>query len=111
MWAIVVGILSLLGRLFASKLGRWIIGALMFLGISFATTRAVKYGLQTALDFGWGGIPADLAQWLSFMNVDACFSVIASGYVAGWAAKAALGGILHLQARAAGASIPTGSWK
>ncbi|MBB6183286.1 DUF2523 family protein [Oleiagrimonas soli] len=92
-------LIALLGKMMSTKLGRWIAGALVWLGVGFATQTAFHYALTDWVADGWAGIPADLAAWLSYLNVDAAVSLILSGYVAGWAVKNGSRAV-HLAARA-----------
>lgn len=113
MWALLRRLAGvLLGgaeKMLSTKLGRFVAGALAFLGLSFGTTRAVRYAVDQWITEGLGKVPGEMVGWLSWLNLDAAVSVILSGYAAAAAAKAAYGSVLRLQARNAASGIPDGS--
>lgn len=113
MWALLRRLAGvLLGgaeKMLSTKLGSWIAGALVFLGLSLGTTRAVKYAVDNWVIDGLAKVPGDMVAWLSWLNFDAAIGVILSGYAAAASTKAAYGGVLKLQARNAASGIPNGT--
>lgn len=82
-----------LANLFQSKLGSWIAGAMVFLGIGFATQQAV---IEPAIDQVQGYIQsagseagAVAMQWFGFLNMDKAITMILSAYAARAAIRAA----------------------
>lgn len=74
-------LLAALSGLVFSRLGAWIAGALAALGIglsvqTFAFDQVMDYAQQ-----GFGGLPAQVAAWVGFLNIDRYVSLVISGYL------------------------------
>lgn len=79
---IVAAVLTALGWLIRTQIGRWILTALAAIGIGFATKSAVvdpiiDYVLNTV-----GGVPGDIADWMGYMNIDKYITIVLSAYSA-----------------------------
>lgn len=81
---VIAGIVTGIGTLFRSKIGLFIAGAMVWLGISFAT---IKLGVEPVLDMlyahaqgGAGGGPyaAAALQWMGVMNLDRAITMVGS---------------------------------
>lgn len=67
-----------LGSLITSRVGFWLVSALMFAGISFGTQEVV---IEPVLDLAiqsWGSLPSSIAVALAFVNVDKAITIIFS---------------------------------
>ena len=87
--AFVAWIVAGLSSLAASRLGSWIIGALLFMGIEMAATSFVVGPALAKITAAMGGVTGDAAGWLAFFNIDKYITIILSAY-AGAAARNAL---------------------
>jgi len=110
MWAILRRMAGLLlggtEKLLSTRLGRWVAGAMAFLGLSFGVTRGVRYVTDAIISDGLSSVPSQLVGWLSFLNFDAAVSIIMSAYAVVAGLRAASGGLLKLQARSAAPALP-----
>jgi hypothetical protein len=77
-----------LARIFATRLGSWIAGALLFLGLSWGTTAVSMAGTKALIASTIGSISGTSLEWLVFFNVPRYLSIIISAY----GAAAAVGG-------------------
>jgi len=82
-------LVAALSSLFASRLGSWLIGALIFMGIEMATSSFVVTPVLNQIKAAAGSITGPAAEWLAFFRIDKYITVILSAY-AGGAAKNAL---------------------
>lgn len=72
-----------LSRLIASRVGMWVVSALGFLGLSFAThTVAIEPMLQM-VHSNMAGVGGDIAAWMGVLRLDQYVSVIISAYAVG----------------------------
>lgn len=74
---------GVLSRLIFTRAGAWLLSALAWIGIGLAVQGtlvgpALEY-VQDALT----GLPASIASWLGFLNIDKYFTIVGSAYVAG----------------------------
>ena len=74
-------ILAWFSRLMMLKLGAWILGAMVYLGIYFGTQ---EYVIEPLLDqvraIAEGGITGTLAEWVAFLNFDRAITMVLSAY-------------------------------
>lgn len=77
----VAAALAALSRLFATRIGQWVLSALLFLGIGFATKEAVTDPIMGYLADGFNGLPGNFALWAAFLNVDKYCTIVASAYI------------------------------
>lgn len=100
--AIIAALMEGLAWLFKSQLGRWIVSAFLFLGISFGTshfiiTPSLEYVRSLAANAGSGGpLAATMISWAGVLQFDKAISMI----LAAVATKMGVGaGKLFLQRR------------
>lgn len=77
-----VGIGAFLSRVVASRIGHWVAIALAFLGIQWAATQFVVDPLLNQIQQAFAGAPAEIVQWLAFLNVDTYITMILSAHAA-----------------------------
>src|SRR4051812_33175259 len=82
--------------IFNSQIGRWIVSALLFLGLELGTQKAVTGPMLAYMQSATSGLPASAVGWLAFFNVDRYITIIMSAY-----ATAGVGRVL-LKRRAGG---------
>lgn len=69
-------------RLMASQLGRWVVQAMLFLGISFVSTKITSGAVTPALQGAFSGVGGDVLAWIAYLNVDRALTIILSAYAA-----------------------------
>lgn len=79
-----------LSRLFASRLGQWLVSALAFLGLSFATQHYAVGPLRNLIASILGGAGEDAVHWLAFLNVDKAITIILSAHAVSAVGRLAL---------------------
>lgn len=89
--ALVAWIVAGLSRIFATRIGMWVVSALVFLGLELGTQRVVLGPVLGQIQSVSGGLGGDAVGWLAFFNVDRYLSIIISAY----GAAAAKGVILR----------------
>lgn len=78
---IVAAVLAWLSRLMMLKLGLWVVGTLVFLGLYFGTQELfVEPLLDQVRDIAQGNITGVLAEWVAFLNVDKAITMVLSAY-------------------------------
>lgn len=86
---VVATILAWLSRLMMLKLGVWIVGAMVYLGIYFGTqTFLVGPLIDQAEAYAIGTLAGPVAQWAAFLNVDKFITMVLSAYTAAGAISA-----------------------
>lgn len=80
---------AFLSRVVASRIGYWILAALTFFGLQFVATEFVADPLLAQIQAAFAGAPAEILEWLAFLNVDKYITMILSAY----AAAAAVGSL------------------
>ena len=86
---IVGTLLAWLSRLMMLKLGVWIVGAMVYLGIYFGTQSfLVEPLMDQILSVAEGTFTGDVAKWVAFLNVDKFFTMVTSAYTAAGAISA-----------------------
>lgn len=73
-------LLAGISRLFATRIGFWILSALAFLGIQFAATEFVVEPLLDYIKGALGGAPATILEFLAWLRVDDYVTVVLSAY-------------------------------
>lgn len=73
---------AFLSRVVATRIGYWVLAAITFLGIQFVATEFVADPLLSQIQAGFAGAPADILEWLAFLNVDKYITMILSAYAA-----------------------------
>lgn len=67
---------------FRSQIGQWLVGGLVFLGLSIATNElAVEPAINYLLGQIQSNVPAQIVGWLGVMNIDKYITIILSAYV------------------------------
>lgn len=91
-------LIAWLARVFSTRLGSWIAGAFVFLGLSLGTQEFAIAPLRAYIETAWAGVGADIAAWLGAFNIDRAITILLSAI----AARATIaGGALYLKRRAA----------
>lgn len=78
---------SLFGKIIATRLGQWIVGALIFLGIEFAVSNLAVQPLMDQMTQVASGLPGEALQWARVFKIDVYVSIILSAYAAAAAGK------------------------
>lgn len=84
--AFLAGIWEFLSALASSRLGWWLLAAIQFFGIQWATTEFVADPLMAQIQASFtamGGVAvygAKILRWLAFMNVDRYITGVMSAY-------------------------------
>lgn len=79
--AAVWGVLSaLLSRLISSQLGRWILSALAWLGITWATQQVATGPVLSELQGYFSGLGSEALFWVAFFNLDKAITMILGAY-------------------------------
>ena len=78
--ALAIWIAALIGRVFASRLGMWVVSALAFLGLQFAVHRVAVQPMMEHILSVTSGLSAEAVQWMAFFNLDKYISIIVSAY-------------------------------
>lgn len=92
--AIVAALMQVMRVLLMSKIGSFIVAALLFLGLSLAVNNYAIDPLLSTLEayvsqIGSAGGAASVAmQWAGVLNFDKAISVLVSAYTAAWTIKA-----------------------
>lgn len=81
-------IVAIFSRVIASRIGSWIISALLFLGLSFGTQTLAVAPLTSLIRTYWASIGSDIVQWLTYCNIDRAITITLSAI----AARAVIGG-------------------
>jgi len=84
--AIIAALLGGLRMLFASRLGTWIVGAMVWAGVGLFSTKVV---LQPTIDqlegfvnqLGSGEMGATALQWAGVLKFDVAITMVVSAYV------------------------------
>ena len=86
----VVGmLLAWFSRLMMLKLGMWIVGALVYLGIYFGVQEfAIEPLLDQVQALAANTLTGDIAVWARFLNIDRAFTMVLSAYSAAGAIAA-----------------------
>lgn len=79
---IVGALAAAFARLIATRVGQWVVAALVFLGLQFAANEFVTDPLLDYIKGLINGAPADLIDWLGFLNIDRYITMVLSAYVA-----------------------------
>ena len=74
-------LLGALSGLVFSKAGAWIAGLMAALGIGLAVQGVVLDQVMDYAQQGFGGLPATIAAWVGFFNVDRYVTLVISGYL------------------------------
>lgn len=69
-----------LSALVFTRIGAWVAAALAALGIGLAVQGVVFGGLTAYAQTAFDGLPADVANWIAFLNIDKYMSLVISGY-------------------------------
>jgi len=86
--ALVAFIVAGISRIFATRLGSWLVSALLFLGLSFGTTAVSMAGVKALVASHIAGLSGPALSWAVFFNVPQYLSIVLSAYTA----SAAVGG-------------------
>ncbi|MGN6482538.1 DUF2523 family protein [Luteibacter sp.] len=74
---------AFLARLIASRIGQWILTAILFFGINFVSKKVVVENVIPQLQAHMAGLGALTLAWMAYLNIDRGISVILSAYAAG----------------------------
>lgn len=91
MWGALVGALT---RMFGTKLGQWILSALAFLGLYWASSEFLVGPFLDRIQSSFSGAPAALVQTIAYLRIDQYITIVLSAY-----ATAAAGGALKMRKR------------
>ena len=78
--ALALWIAALVGRVFATRLGMWVVSALAFLGLQFGVHHFAVEPLMDQVRASTSGLAGDAAAWAAFFNIDKYISIIVSAY-------------------------------
>lgn len=92
MWA---GLLAGLSRLMGTKLGQWVLSALAFLGIYWASSEFLVGPFLQHIQNSLGQAPSEVINTLAYINIDKYVTIVLSAY-----ATAAATGALKMKKRA-----------
>lgn len=87
---LIAGLTGAVGRLVASRVGMWVVSALGFLGLSFATQTIAIEPILSQLQSSMAGVSGDIAQWMGVLKLDQYVSIIVSAYAIGGIKRAFL---------------------
>jgi hypothetical protein len=73
---------ALFSRIVASRIGYWAVQLLLFFGIQIAVNKFVAGPVKSGLSAAFGGVTADVIQWIAYLNVDRAITIIISAYAA-----------------------------
>lgn len=85
--ALIAWLVAALSAVFASRIGQWVVSALVFLGLELAVTSFAVEPILNQIKGVASGV-GDAVGWLAFFNLDKYITVILSAYAVG-AGKAA----------------------
>lgn len=86
---IFAALMAWLSRLMMLKLGVWILGALVYLGLYLGTQEMfVEPLIDQVRAIAEGNITGTIAEWVAFLNFDRAISMILSAYLAAGAISA-----------------------
>ena len=71
---------AFLSRLVASRIGMWIVSALLFFGLQMAVNKFVAGPVIDGLRSAFGGMTSDVLGWVSFLNIDRALTILLSAY-------------------------------
>ena len=84
MGAIIAGVIEALvaafSRIMSTRIGAWIVQALLFFGIQIAANKLLVAPIKTGIASAFGGLPAEIIAWLGYLNVDRALTIIISAY-------------------------------
>jgi len=88
MWKLILAGINLLAKVFGSRLGGWIVTALLWLGISLTTYKFGVEGFKTLIanEFAHADF---LVNWLGFFGVDQAITIVLSAIAAKYATEGA----------------------
>jgi hypothetical protein len=75
-------------RIFATRLGSWLVSAMLFLGLSWGTTAVSMVGIKALVASKIAGLSGPALDWAVFFNIPQYLSIVISAY----GAAAAVGG-------------------
>lgn len=93
----VVWLVARLSTLFASRLGSWLVGAMLWIGLSWSVHNLAVDPFLAQIQTVATGLPGDAVGWFAFLNFDKYLSAVISAY---GAAAAVTGGRAVLTRRA-----------
>lgn len=76
------GLVALLSRLVFSRIGQWLVTALIFFGLEMASYSVGVQPLRSTIQSHLSGLPADLLAWMGVLKIDQYVTVICSAYLA-----------------------------
>lgn len=78
--AIIELVTAAFSRIIASQLGRWVLQALLFFGISFVSNKVTTAAVEPALTAAFAGVGGDILAWMSYCNIDRALTIVLSAY-------------------------------
>lgn len=69
-----------IARVFSSRLGSWIAGAMVFLGLQWGVHEFAIEPIMAQIQAAMGTVTGTAAAWAAFFNVDRYISCIVSAY-------------------------------
>jgi len=97
--AIIAWVGAAIAWVFSKKLGQWIVGAMVFLGLQFAVNTYAVGPLLDQIKSIANGAGGDALGWIAFFNLDKYISIILSAY-----ATAATSGVVLRKLTGGGSS-------
>lgn len=71
---------AFLSRLFFSRVGQWVLTALLFLGIQFGSQKFVVEPLRAAIQSSFSGLDSQSLAWMAYLNVDRAITIVLSAF-------------------------------
>ena len=82
--AIIATFLAALSRLFASRIGAWVVALLLYFGISIGGYKMAVEPLLSSIKSTLSGLSADAVNWIAFLGLDKAITIVFSAYVIRW---------------------------
>lgn len=70
-----------LSRLFSTQVGRWIVSAMLFLGLQWVSQKTIGPAFVSAVGGYFSSVDSTLAAWLGMLRLDQYISIYLSAYV------------------------------
>lgn len=73
---------AMLSRVIATRIGQWVVAALVFLGLQFAVNEFAVGPLLNWIKNLISGAPREIIDWLGYLNLDRYVTMLLSAYAA-----------------------------
>lgn len=81
---------AFMSRLVISRIGQWILTAMIFLGIKFTSQKLVVEPLISQIQSSVSGLGSYIVGWIAYLNVDIAITIILSAYASGYGTRAVM---------------------